>query len=290
MGKLIVGCGYLGRRVAERWLAAGHRVTAVTRSREPVDGLRQLGVEPIVADVTRPKTLEGLPPAETVLFAVAYDPAGGASRREVQVEGLRALLDALPREPERFLLISSTGVYGWTDGREVDEDSPCRPRRESARVLLAAESTLAEHAIGRRAVVLRMAGLYGPGRIPRKADLLAGRPIAAPREGYMNLIHVDDAADVVLAAEARATPPRTYLVSDGHPVGRRAYYTELAGLLGSPPPTFVDPPAEAPAARRAQADKRINNARMLTELGVRLRYPTCHAGLAAILADDAAGP
>jgi nucleoside-diphosphate-sugar epimerase len=102
----------------------------------------------------------------------------------------------------------------------------------------------------------------------------------------LNLIHVDDAANVVLAAEERARPPRTYLVSDGQPVLRRQYYEMLAQLLGAPPPQFIAPAADSPAAERAASDKRISNQRMIEELGVQLAFPSYREGLAAIVAAE----
>ncbi len=100
----------------------------------------------------------------------------------------------------------------------------------------------------------------------------------------MNLIHVDDAAAVVLAAEEKAQPPRTYCVCDGHPVGRRALYEQLAELLKLPRPEFVEPSPDVEGASRAGADKRVKNARMLAELEVELEYPSYREGLAAIVA------
>jgi nucleoside-diphosphate-sugar epimerase len=113
--------------------------------------------------------------------------------------------------------------------------------------------------------------------------LLAGLPIEAPSEGYLNLIHVDDAASVVIAAEKHAPLPSLYCVSDGHPVVRREYFRELATLLGAPEPTFRPPPAGSPATERASASKRISNRRMLAELGVELQHPSYREGLAAIV-------
>jgi len=286
MSKLIIGCGYLGGHVARRWRSEGHTVTAVTRSRQRAEQFEREGLRPIVADITRPETLVGLPSAETALFAVGYDRRSGRSRRDVCVEGLRAVLGALPPQTGRIITISSTGVYGQTDGRWVDEDSPCRPLREAGKVLLAAEQLLADHALGDRGVVLRLAGIYGPGRLLRKADLLAGNPIPAPKNRYLNLIHVDDATAAVLAAAERARPPRTYLVSDGHPVDRRACFTRLAELLSAPPPRFFEPTPDALAAHHAGSNKRVSNARLLSELGVRLSYPTCGEGFAAAVKAD----
>jgi nucleoside-diphosphate-sugar epimerase len=286
MAKLILGCGYLGRRVAERWLDAGETVHVVTRSSDRAAELAARGFAPLVADVTRPETLRRLPLAETVLFAVGHDRQAGPSIHEVYVDGLAAVLDALPAETGRLIYISSTGVYGQTTGERVDEESECRPVRDGGRACLAAEELLARHRLGRRSIVLRLAGIYGPGRIPRRETLARGEPLAVPADGYLNLIHVDDAASVVLAAEKQAPLPRLYVVSDGQPVERRKYYEELARRFGTPPPRFVAAPADSPAAARASADKRIDNARMLAELAVRLEFPSYRIGLASIVAGE----
>jgi nucleoside-diphosphate-sugar epimerase len=283
MTRLIVGCGYLGQRVARRWLAASERVLAVTRSPERAESLRSQGLEPLVADVTRPETLGRLPEAQTVLYAVGHDPRSGLSRHEVYAQGLRNVLDALPGSTGRIVFTSSTGIYGDAHGDWVDEDSPCQPNRESGRAMLAGEEVLRSHPLGSRGIVLRLAGLYGPGRITRLGDLLAGRPITASATGYVNLIHVDDAAEVVLAAAALAPVPRTYVVSDGQPVTRQEFYDYLATLLGRDRPSFVDPTPEARAASRSSGEKRLRNRRMLDELGVKLTYPSYREGLAAVM-------
>ncbi len=254
MAKLVFGCGYLGQRVAERWRAAGETVYTVTRSSEHARLLRQRGFEPIVADVVRPATLVDLPSAETVLFAVGFDRAAGMSIHEVYVNGLRAVLDALPTTTGKIIYTSSTGVYGNSDGDWIDEQSPCQPERDAGRACLEAEQVLAGHLLGDRRVILRLAGLYGPGRIPRQRELRAGAPLATPADGYLNLIHVDDAASAVLAAEEHAPAGSIYLVADGQPVLRREYYMELSRLLDAPPPKFEPPrPDECSTCDRASA-------------------------------------
>jgi nucleoside-diphosphate-sugar epimerase len=132
-------------------------------------------------------------------------------------------------------------------------------------------------------MILRLAGIYGPGRIPRMAALIQRRPVPARPGGHLNLIHVDDAVEAVLAAESRVDPPRTYVLSDGHPTERRAFYIHLAQLLQVPGPEFVDPPPDEGAERRGASSKRVSNARVLAELGLTLRYPTFREGLQAIV-------
>jgi nucleoside-diphosphate-sugar epimerase len=274
MARLVIGCGYLGSRVASLWLAQGHRVRALTRGR--ADQLRGLGVEPVTGDVRRPRDMLALEPADTVLYAVAPERGGGNSTaEEVWLEGLVNLLCVVRGwpAPPRLLFISSTGIYGQTDGEEVDETSPTEPADESGRVILKAERLLREGLAD--AVVLRFAGIYGPGRLIRSQSLLKGELIPADPDGWLNLIHIQDGAAAVVAAGERARPAATYNVADGHPVRRRDFYARLAESLGAPPPRFA-PPAQGDATNR-----RVNNRKMHTELGVALRYPSYEEGLRA---------
>ena len=266
---LILGCGYLGRRVAARWVAAGRRVAALTRRN--ADALAALGVEPIPGDVLDPDSLRNLPPVRTVLYAVGMDRTTGKTMNEVYVHGLRHVLDTLPR-PERFVYVSSTGVYGQTDGGWVDESSITEPVEEAGRVVLEAERAL--RSALPEAVVLRFAGIYGSGRLLRKQPLLNGEPLVGDATKWLNLIHVEDGADAVLAAE-RAAAGETFTVADGEPVSRRDFYTFLAELLGAPPARFEERPE--PGA----ANRRVSNRRLREALGWSPRYAGYRAGLRA---------
>jgi nucleoside-diphosphate-sugar epimerase len=131
------------------------------------------------------------------------------------------------------------------------------------------------------AMILRLAGIYGPGRLLRRQAIEAGQPIAADGEKWLNLIHVEDGAAAVLAAEHHGQPGRIYNICDDRPVRRREFYTLLARLLGAPEPTFLEPPPEAPPAPYERSNRRIVNRRMHDELRLPLRYPTCEEGLRA---------
>jgi nucleoside-diphosphate-sugar epimerase len=258
----------------------------VTRSEVRADEFNRQGYQSMVADVTRPETLQRVPAADVVLFAVGYDRSAGKPIHDTYADGMRNVLAALPPGTGRSIYISTTGVYGQAHGQWVDEDTPPDPQREGGIASFAAESILAGHSLGRRSMILRLAGLYGPGRLPYIEDLRAGKPIAAPSAGYLNLIHVDDAAAAIVAA-GRIAPfddgPRVYCVSDGHPVERGEFYREVARQIGSPPPTFVDPVPNTPRALRASADRRVRNDRMLRAFDFQLAYPDYRAGIAAIL-------
>jgi nucleoside-diphosphate-sugar epimerase len=286
MAKLVFGCGYLGRRVAQLWKSAGEEVFAVTRSPKRAAEFAAEGLQPIVADITAPGAMAIPSNIRTVLFAVGYDRGSPRTIHEVYADGLRRVLDALPSSVERVIYISSTGVYGpASHGDWVNEDSPCEPTREGGKASLAAEQILREHRLAHRGIVLRLTGIYGPGRIPRAADLQAGKPIDAPAAGWLNLIHVEDAARIVLRAEALASLPNLLVVSDGHPVIRGDYYRELANLLQAPPPQFVTPDPNSPAAQRAGSDKRVDNRRLLDQLRPAFQYPSYREGLRAIVSN-----
>lgn len=273
--RLIVGCGYLGERLASRWLAAGSRVWGLVRTPSRLARLSEAGVEPIVADVAAPLPLPALPEVDTVVWAVGFDRTAGRSYREVHVDGLRRLLDALTGNP-RLIFVSSTGVWGRVDGQRVDEATPPHPDREAGRVLLEAEALLGGHPKG-RGTVLRLAGIYGPGRLPRIDDLRASRPLEADPDSWLNLIHVDDAAAVVMAVADHAGPGPLYVVSDGRPVRRRDFYARLADLVGSPPPNWIPPAADARGG-----DKRVDPRRLFAEIGPAFSHPDAIAALAGI--------
>ena len=283
MQKLIIGCGYLGQRVAQEWLQAGDQVTVLTRSTERAAELTKIGLQALIGDLTDPETLPTFPACDTVLYAVGYDRSSSHSIEEVYVQGLNNFLASTTDGFGRLIYISSTGVYGQNDGSWVDESSPCEPTRPGGAACLAAESLLARHPLGVRSTILRLAGIYGPGRIPRRAAIEAGEPVSANENGYVNLIHVADAVEVILAVETCSDLPPILLVSDGQPVLRATYFQEIARLLGAPSPQFTVPDPDSHQARRATGDKRISNQRLQETLAVSLQYPSFREGLAALL-------
>jgi nucleoside-diphosphate-sugar epimerase len=208
--------------------------------------------------VLDPASLAALPEVDRVFYCVGFDRTAGVPMRTVYVDGLRRALGRLLDRAGRLVYAGSTGVYGQDDGGWVDEDSPTEPRHEAGRVCLEGEAVVREVAGpgGLPAVVLRFAGLYGPGRIIRREALARGEPIAGDPSRFLNLVHVDDAAAAVAAALDRGRPGRTYLVGDDRPVERREYYERAAAHLGAPAPRFLPPAPGSPEARREEANKR----------------------------------
>jgi nucleoside-diphosphate-sugar epimerase len=276
--KLVIGCGYLGQRIAARWRAQGHRTFATTRSAAKADEWRRVGLEPIVCDVLDPGSLDTLPKAASFACCIGFDRTSGVSMRRLYVDGLANILAAV-KQPSRFLYVSSTSVYGQTEGEEVDETASTEPLEDSGKVVLEAERLLRSRLPS--AIILRFAGIYGPGRLMRGQAIKAGEPITGDAEKWLNLIHVDDGADAVLAADERAAPGSIYNVSDGTPVRRQEFYTKLAELLAAPLPRFVPPPNGATPPPHERGHRRVVGRRLSDELGVSLRYLTFERGLLA---------
>ena len=298
--RIIFGCGYLGSRVAKLWRSAGEHTIAFTRRDDPTQEMIEAGTFTGQADVTKPETLHWLlqslalggTPVESLLYAVGFDRTAGPDIHSVYADGLRNVLAALPESVTRAIYISTTGVYGTAGGGWVDEETLPDPHRDGGKASLAAEEILRAHPLGKRSAILRLAGIYGPGRVPYLDKLKANEPIAAPSAGWLNLIHVDDAARIVvdidrwLAGRDASDGPHVFCVSDGVPAVRGEYYAEAARLIGAPPPQFTTPPADSPAAARAGADRRVSNAKLfawMEEAGISLQYPSYREGLAQIL-------
>ncbi len=277
MRALVIGCWYLGRRVAELWLREGLQVSALTRSPSNAAALAEQGIEPIVGDVLLPETLRTLPPVDVALYAVGYDRRAVASKRDVYVQGPTNLLRQMGPRIGRLLYISSTSVYGQDAGEVIDETSATCPLSEDGQIVLAAEESVRQTCAAEIAIVLRFSGIYGPGRLLRRIEAVqSGEPIAANPDGFLNLIHVDDGATIVSRLAHRETIKPTYLVTDDRPIPRRDYYALLARLVGAPEPTFR---FEASAGRSAGLNKQCSNALLKAELGDVLRYPTIETGL-----------
>ncbi len=251
----------------------------MTRSEAGAARLCGLGVEPIVGDVTSLGDVE-FPQVETCLYAVGYDRSSSIDKRTVYVDGLRNVLQKLKGRAGSLVYISSSSVYGQEDGSIVDETSLVTPGTESGRICQEAEEVVKQSdPSDGRWVILRLSGIYGPGRMLVKSDVLkSGERMGGEPEAWLNLIHVEDAAKVVIAAERQNAQRELFVVSDDEPVTRRAYYSELARLVGANEPVFDE---SKPGGRTRGLYKRLSNAKMKRELKVTLQYPTFREGLSA---------
>lgn len=275
---LIIGCGDIGQRIAARHLAAGDRVTGLVRSADGAAALSARGITPRQADLDANGPL---PPAETIYWC-APPPATGTD--DPRIVGA---LQAQPPLAGGLLYVSTTGVYGDCQGRWITEAEPLKPQAARADRRLAAELAVQAWAArtGSHAVVLRVPGIYGPGRLPAER-LRGGAPILSLAESpWSNRIHAEDLADAAVLALEKGTRRAAYHVSDGTPTSMSDYLLRTAAVLGLPPPSQVTM-AEARARFSAtllsylDESKRLDCTALRT-LGWRPRYPTLEEGLAA---------
>lgn len=290
---LIVGCGDIGRRVARLWQARGVPVHGIVRSAAGVDALRAAGIAPLQVDLDDPATLHALPAAGALLYCFAPPPQRGNT--DTRMANLLGALGA-GSQPARIVAISTSGVYGDRGGALVSEQDAPRPQTDRARRRLHGESLLRDY--GRintvPVVILRVGGIYGPERLPLervRSSAPVLREELAPRT---NRIHADDLASVCVAAAERGHADTIYNVTDGEDSNMTEYFFAIADAFGLPRPPAVGWPevereSSAGMLSYLRESRRLDNHRMLTELQVRLRYPTLQAGLAAILAQSKDG-
>ncbi len=269
---LIAGCGDVGALLGAGLLADGWEVTALRRRPQALPA----GLQTIAADLGDPRSLTPLGEHEFshVVFAAAPGGFDAALYRRVYVEGPRNLLAVLRGEP-RVILVSSTGVYHQEDGSWVDETSPTEPAGFSGRTLLEAEQAL-QVAIGDRLSVLRLGGIYGPGRERLLQEVASG--IGCPREPvrYTNRIHREDAAGVLQFLLARAGPGGLWCGVDGDP----APMWEIRHWMAQRLRMVLDDTRESVFQRGG--NKRVANRRLL-EAGYRFRYPDYRAGYGPLI-------
>ena len=279
---LCFGLGFSGQALAADLATQGWRITGTSRSAEGAARIRAMGYAALVFDGGAP-----LPAAafEDVTHVVISAPPDGDG-----CPVLRQHTEDFARRARQFAWVgylSTTGVYGDHAGGWVTEESPLTPNTERGQRRLAAETGWL--AIPHLPVhVFRLAGIYGPGR-NQLLSVLDGTAKRIVKPGQVfSRIHVADIARVLAASIKKPNPGQAYNVCDDEPCPPQEVVAHAAELLGLPPPPEI-PFAEAdlsPMARSFYADsKRVSNARIKQELGVRLKYPTYREGLEALLAE-----
>ena len=294
MRVLVIGPGYVGSHLALELKRVGHDVTALSRTGGSSADLLDAGIQPLIADITESASLEKISYQwDWVVNCVSSSRGTREDYHTVYLEGTRNLLNWLSKSPPRkFVYTSSTGVYAQNDGLVVTEVSPTIPESETAKVLIETENMLlaaaGEHKFP--SVILRVSGIYGPGRGYWLKQFQNGEArLEGSGERILNMVHRDDVAGAIIAALERGDLGKVYNVTDDEPVTQIELFTWLSEKLGKPLPR----PAELglPATRkRAAASKRVSNAQLKTELVYRLKYPTFREGFEALVRLDITPP
>ncbi|BBA71082.1 SDR family oxidoreductase [Geobacter sulfurreducens] len=284
----IVGCGDIGKKVARIALADGAGVAALIRSPEKAESLREMGVTALEANLDERDSLAGMPTRGAVVFYFAPPPGGGFTDPRV-----RAFCDAIVpgEEPRKIIYLSTSGVYGDCGGEVVTEETPPNPQTSRARRRYDAETIFRQWGAERGVpvVILRVTGIYGPGRLPLQ-QLTSGQPVLeeslAP---FTNRIHSEDLARICLAAAEHGEDGDIFNVSDGHPTTMTAYFDACADALRLPRPRRVT----LEEARRVMTplmfsyvteSRKMDNRLMREKLHVTLLYPTMQEGVRSSVA------
>lgn len=283
---LIVGCGYLGERLLRQAVDQGWQVAATCRSVQRRAYLEQLGASAVFCEVTHPHELASLPAADVVVYAVSLNLRNSQDVSCAWLVGLGYLLErwqTRPRAWRRFILLSSTSVYGQKDEKLVSESDAEEPESPAGRITLRGESLARQSARGAGDLVIaRLSGIYGPGRIVYARHFRQQLPLNADPNGWLNLIHVEDAARAILALADTHCPDLVYNITDDEPVRRMAYWQALSQWLALPVPPIIAPSIESGAKRR------ISNAKLKCDLGLEWLYPTFRTGVPHSLQEESA--
>jgi nucleoside-diphosphate-sugar epimerase len=287
MRVLIIGCGYVGLPLGKKLACEGHEVYGLRRTHAADAELKENGIAPACADITKPQTLTELNPLFDWVINCVSSAGGSADEyRRVYLEGTNNVLKWLaPSPPQRYVYTSSTSVYGQTDGSLVDEASPVQPVAETAKILLETEQLLLNVEESVNAIILRMAGIYGPNRGYWLRQYLNGQArIEGDGQRWLNMVHRDDVVGAIATALQRGTPREIYNVVDDQPVTQLALYQWLSAKTDRAlPPTRQDPVGGH--RKRGLTNKRVSNRKLNQSLGYKFKYPTFKEGFARELAN-----
>ena len=282
---LIIGCGYVGTPLGAELARLGHEVFGVTRTDRNHATLKSHSIQPLLADVSKRPDLDSLPlPFDWVVNAVSSSKGGIDEYKEVYLQGTRNLIDWLAATPpKKFVYTSSTSVYGQTDGSQVKESSPAEPASETGQVLVAVEKLLLDAAREKRlaAIILRVAGIYGPERGHLFQQYLKDEAVIPGRgERMLNMIHCADVVNCIIAALKNGHAGEVYNAVDDEPVPQIHFFRWLSETLGKNMPPFGEVPAPG-GRKRAVTHKKVLNRKLKAELGHQFKYPTFRQGYTA---------
>lgn len=283
---LVVGCGYVGRRLVAR-LRSRFDITAIVRTPGSLASLEKDGISTMLLDLDRVRTTIRLPERldQEVIFYLVPPPSAGES--DLRLDRFLQLATVPPRT---FVYLSTTGVYGDANGERVDESTPIKPQTDRARRRVSAEEMTRVWCNERhvRRVVLRVPGIYGPDRLPVER-LRRREPMVSKEDaGISNRIHVDDLVEACIRCVTNPEARGIYNVTDGNSCSSTEFAEKVAALTGLPPPPQVSM-EEAQLTFSPERlsfvneSRRVSNERMLKHLGVRLRFSDIEEGIRASL-------
>ncbi len=276
---LIVGSGYVGSQVARLLSKRGIDVWCLNRNRKDLP--KQFNQ--ICGDVT---DLKGLPSLnqgfDAVIYAVSPDRRTEKAYRSAYYNGLENVIKLIGH-PTKFVLVSSTGIFSQNDGEWVTERTNPNPASTTAKQLLRAEKLALEY--GDPGIVIRLAGIYGPGRTRMIRRIMDGGLDCPDVNYYTNRIHRDDGANSICHLLELSSPNSLYLGADSDPAPLHVLYKWLASKTGSEDPCHKSSKYSGSEELIAHKNKRCCNKQLL-ESGYSFIYPTFREGYESLLQNE----
>ena len=277
---LIIGCGYVGEVLGQRLIALGHDVTGIRRSSEHNVRLARLGIRPINLDITLEtefkKKLDDK--YDRIVLAASSSQGGKEAYKKVYGLGSKHVAQWLKTaSAQSVVLISSTGVYGQTNGEWVSENDADTSQNITTNILLEAEQNILD--AGPAVAILRSSGIYGPGRGHLFQQFMNGTAsIEGDGKRFLNMVHLDDLVESTILALEPVVQRGIYNITDDEPVTQLNFFKWLSDTTGRPMPPFVPEPNPSTRKRRI-TNKRVSNKLIKKTFGVSHNYPTFREGL-----------
>lgn len=266
----IAGAGYVGKAMAEYFLEKKQRVSALVRSEESKKALTAMGIDAVACDLRQGLPIQAPQNPHFVIIALSPGERKLEAYQDTYLKGVRHYLEFLKtqRRPSLIVYLSSTGVWKDRGGEWVDETTAVDQGEDALRdVLIAAEEQVLNS--GLPGVVLRLGGIYGPGR-NRLQSIIAGYDLPESRDKYVNWIHRDDLVDMIQLVFNSAQDGSIYNVTDGVPKLQSEFYVHIRQMLGLTVPTSA-------SHEKKICGKRVCNDK-IKKLGMQLRFPTVFDG------------
>ena len=282
---VIIGCGYIGTLVAKNYLDNHTPVTGLVRSEASAEKLRNIGIQAHIADLSAPLDMDiDINFQDSLVFHFAPPPATGVA--DTHTNHLLQVISSKQQLPKRIVYISTTGVYGDCEGRWIDENEPVKPDADRAKRRLDAEKQLqtfgTKHGVD--IIILRVAGIYGPGKLPIKR-LQQNLPVIRQEEApFTNRIHAIDLVNIAVQAMQLGKPGEIYNISDGHPSTMTEYFNTVADKANLPRPPQIslaegESQLSAGMMSYMKESRRLKNDKLLNDLKLKLAFPDLEAGI-----------
>lgn len=282
---LILGCGDIGRRVAKIWRQTNLPIYGVVRSHASETVLKHLNIMSIQADLDDKTRIDSLPVKASLLYYFAPPPGKGQEDTRM-FNFLTAISET--QLPQKIVYISTSGVYGDQAGKLINEETAANPQIDRARRRYHAEQQL-QHWSNLNAVplvILRVGGIYGPGRLPLKRIKDRIPMVYENLAPQTNRIHADDLAQVCYLAATRTSGQAVHIynVSDGSNSNMTEYFNTIADYFKLERPPLVNweeanKVISPGMLSYLKESRKMDNSKMLAELGVKLRYPNLKEGI-----------